>query len=125
MRYVSHALLNPDPPSSADLNLLKDPPPASTPRLVPGYDPLLQTRNRSSLVADRAHQRLIWRSTANPGVVIAHDEIVGTWRARKPFEVVRPHSRSGGPAPADAIVGLIAALGRRSRSGIGVPQGPQ
>lgn len=68
---------------SEDLELLRDPPPSSRPRLVPGYDPLLQTRNRSSLVADREQQREIWRSTANPGVVIVDDEIAGIWRARK------------------------------------------
>ncbi len=65
-----------------DLDLLRDPPPSAGPRLVPGYDPLLQTRDRFSLVADRDRQREIWRATANPGVVITDDQVVGTWRAR-------------------------------------------
>ncbi len=97
----------------ADLDLLRDPPPASSPRLVPGYDPLLQTRQRHSLVADRAQQRRIWRSTANPGVVIAHDEIAGTWRARTSGGRLDVRLRSfGAELPAQELEADASAVAR-------------
>ncbi len=87
-----------------DLDLLRDPPPAPRPRLIPGYDPLLQTRDRYSLVPDRARQRQIWRSTANPGIVIAHDEVIGTWRARTRRNRLDVRLQSFGPdLPVDEL----------------------
>ncbi len=83
-----------------DVDLLRDPPPSDRPRLVPAYDPLLQTRDRFSLVADRDRQREIWRAMANPGVVIADDRIVGTWRARTRRDRLEVRLRSfGGKLP--------------------------
>lgn len=67
---------------AADRGLLDDPPPPPAARLVPAYDPLLGTRNRDSLVAGRDRQQAIWRATANPGVVVAGPEVIGTWRGR-------------------------------------------
>lgn len=64
------------------LNDLRDPPDPGPTRLVPAYDPLLQSPDRASLVPERAHQRAVWRSVANPGVVVADPTVVGTWRGR-------------------------------------------
>lgn len=65
-----------------DLDPLRAPPALAPPRLVPAYDPLLATRDRASLVPERDHQRAIWRPVANPGIVVADHQVVGTWRGR-------------------------------------------
>lgn len=64
------------------LDDLRDPPNPGPARLVPAYDPLLQSRDRATLVPRRDHQRAVWRSVANPGVVVADHAVVGTWRGR-------------------------------------------
>lgn len=64
------------------LNDLRDPPDPGPTRLVPADDPLLQSPDRASLVPERVHQRAVWRSVANPGVVVADHTVVGTWRGR-------------------------------------------
>lgn len=35
------------------------------------------------LVPARASQKVVWRSSGNPGVVVVNAEPVATWRARK------------------------------------------
>jgi hypothetical protein len=67
---------------TGDLDRLSDPPQLNGVRLVPPYDPLLMARDRESLVAKQYHPRL-WRSTHNPGVVLASGRVVAAWSARK------------------------------------------
>lgn len=52
-------------------------------RLVPPFDPFLLDRDRDLLVPDRAAQRVVWRASGNPGVVVVNGEPVATWRTRK------------------------------------------
>ena len=55
----------------------------SVPRLLGPFDLLLQARDRSTLVADRAHAKALWPTLGRPGAVLADGELVGVWRARK------------------------------------------
>jgi hypothetical protein len=63
-------------------SLSQAPPPTGT-MLIPAFDPLLQLRDRHTLVPDRSLHRQIWRATGNPGVVLRGGELVGTWRQQK------------------------------------------
>lgn len=64
------------------LKLLKRAPEPAFVRLLPPSDPLLQSRDRLTLVPDKANHKAIWRIIGNPGAVLADGEIVATWRAK-------------------------------------------
>lgn len=51
-------------------------------RLLPPADPLLQGRDRATLVPDRGQQKEVWRILGNPGALLVDGAIVGTWRAK-------------------------------------------
>lgn len=51
-------------------------------RLLPPRDAYTQLRDRGTIV-DKAHHRAVWRTSGDPGTMLADGEIVGTWRARK------------------------------------------
>ncbi|WP_101722003.1 winged helix DNA-binding domain-containing protein [Eggerthella timonensis] len=51
--------------------------------LLAAHDPYLDQRDRATLQADRALQRRIWRTVANPGVVVRDGEAVGVWTSKK------------------------------------------
>jgi DNA glycosylase AlkZ-like len=65
-----------------DREVLADPPLASGARLLPAGDPFLAQRDRSTLLADKARQRALWRPVGSPGLVLMTGHPVGTWRAR-------------------------------------------
>jgi Winged helix DNA-binding domain len=66
-----------------DVARLSSPPPLEgVLRLLPPYDPMLQLRDRETLIAEEHHRRL-WRSMHNPGVVLADGHVVASWKARK------------------------------------------
>lgn len=62
---------------------LRDAEPSGLIRLLPPSDPLLQGRDRTLLVPDRAHQQQLWRALGSPGALLINDEIAGTWRATR------------------------------------------
>jgi len=64
------------------LPALEHPPEPSFVRLLPPSDPLLQARDRLTLVPDKGNHKAIWRIIGNPGAVLADGELVATWRAR-------------------------------------------
>ena len=45
--------------------------------------PYLDQRDRATLQVDVSLQRRIWKTVANPGVVVRNGEAVGTWTAKK------------------------------------------
>ena len=51
------------------------------PLLLSGHDPYLEQRDREVLVQDPARQRQVFRTVANPGVVLYQGEAIGTWKA--------------------------------------------
>lgn len=61
---------------------LENPPEPNFVRLLPPSDPLLQSRDRRTLVPDADNHKAIWRIIGNPGVVLADGDIVATWRAK-------------------------------------------
>lgn len=65
-----------------DLERLCAPPDVLGVRLLPPRDPLLQLRDRASLVPKELH-RLVWRSAGGPGVILLDGRLVATWRARR------------------------------------------
>ncbi|WP_067826520.1 winged helix DNA-binding domain-containing protein [Actinomadura kijaniata] len=87
-------------------------------RLLPPSDPYL-LGDRALVVPDRAHQRLIWRAVANPGVVLADGEIAGLWRHRMtgrrltvavtPFAVLSSSRRAGVREEAERVAALRGA----------------
>jgi hypothetical protein len=52
-------------------------------RLLSPGDPLLQMRDRDTLVPDREAQQIIWKNLAPSGVVLAGSEVAGIVRIRK------------------------------------------
>jgi len=67
---------------AADLELLAEPPAPHGVRLLAAGDPLLDGRDRASLIPDPALRKEVWKALASPGVVLADGELVGTWRAK-------------------------------------------
>ncbi|MFT3943763.1 MAG: winged helix DNA-binding domain-containing protein [Ancrocorticia sp.] len=51
-------------------------------RLLPPRDPYTQLRDRETIVAKKYH-RDVWRTSGDPGTLLADGEIVGVWRPRK------------------------------------------
>jgi hypothetical protein len=89
-----------------DLDMLADPPLATGARLLPAGDPFLAQRDRSTLLADRAHQRAVWRPVGSPGLVLVTGHPVGTWRARAAGKQL------------EVTVEAFVSLGERQRTAI-------
>ena len=51
-------------------------------RLLGAHDPYLDVRDREVLLPDKAKQRLVWKTVANPGAVLHGGRIVGVWKAK-------------------------------------------
>ena len=67
---------------AADLDLLASPAAPRSVRLLAAGDPVLDGRDRASLIADPALQKEVWKPLASPGVVLADGDVVATWRAK-------------------------------------------
>lgn len=65
-----------------DLAALEDPPPADSVRLLGPGDPLLDGRDRGTVIPDHDGHGEVWKAVASPGVVLARGKVVGTWRAK-------------------------------------------
>lgn len=51
-------------------------------RLLGPFDLLLQGRDRTLLVPDRARHKALWPTLGRPGALLVGTEVVGTWRPR-------------------------------------------
>jgi hypothetical protein len=52
-------------------------------RLLPPYDPVVELADRRLLVPDPARRTQVWRTVANPGVLLVGGDIAGVWRRRR------------------------------------------
>ncbi|RZQ65362.1 winged helix DNA-binding domain-containing protein [Amycolatopsis suaedae] len=68
---------------AVDADLLRDPPEPDGVRLLPPYDPYLATKDKATVVPDKAWHQRVWRFSGNPGVVLDRGEFAGVWRPRK------------------------------------------
>ncbi|WP_020673304.1 winged helix DNA-binding domain-containing protein [Amycolatopsis nigrescens] len=66
-----------------DVPALRSPAEANGVRLLPPRDPLVQLRDRESLVPDKRLHREIWKTVGEPGTVLCDGHLVATWRPRK------------------------------------------
>jgi hypothetical protein len=84
-----------------DVPLLEDPPPVEGVRLLGAFDPWLQVRDRTLLVADEARRKDLWRVLGRPGAVLQGTEVVGSWRPRSQGErlQLRVELWDGAPLP--------------------------
>jgi hypothetical protein len=65
-----------------DVPSLEDPPEPDFVRLLPPWDPFLQSRDRDLLVPDRLRQKEVWKIIGNPGALLVRGEVAGTWRTK-------------------------------------------
>jgi hypothetical protein len=68
-------------PASAG-RALASPPEAELVRLLSGFDPYLQARDRDLIVPDKVAQKALWPVLGRPGVVFVDGEVAGTWRPK-------------------------------------------
>ncbi len=105
---------------AADVDALRQAPPAELVRLLPPFDPLLQLRDRELLVPQEAERKALWRILGNPGAVLADGEVVGTWRTAKatktrlalvvtPFRALSARTRKAVEAEAETLAALRGA----------------
>jgi DNA glycosylase AlkZ-like len=66
-----------------DIARFRSPQPARGIRFLPPHEPLLQLRDRETLVPDKSLHRKLWRTVGNPGVLLADGNAVASWRSRK------------------------------------------
>ncbi len=67
-----------------DLDALQNtPPPAQSLLLLGPHDPYLDVRDRAVLLPQAQLHKQVWKTVANPGVILREGEIVGIWKSKK------------------------------------------
>lgn len=90
---------------AADLpHLLQAAPPRQPLVLLGPHDPYLDVRDRDLLLADPAGQRKVWRTVANPGVLLRGGQVAALWK---------PRAARGGMAVAVTPLAELSAAERR------------
>lgn len=101
----------------SDVDLLSNPPEPDLVRLLPPWDPYLQSRDRTTLVPEKARQKEIWKILGNPGALLVEGELAGTWRTKgsgrkrldftlASFEPLPPAVRKAAEAEAERVAGV-------------------
>lgn len=81
-------------------------------RLLGGFDPYLQARDRDLIVPDKAVHKALWPVLGRPGVVLAAGEVVGTWRPKAAGSRLGVQVDEFAPLPAAAWSALGAEAER-------------
>ncbi|RJK93796.1 DNA glycosylase AlkZ-like family protein [Vallicoccus soli] len=79
-------------------------------RLLGPYDLLLQARDRSLLVPDRARAKALWPVLGRPGAVLHDGELAGLWRPRAAGRRLRVQLDLWDPAALDGAQGQAERL---------------
>lgn len=63
--------------------LISPPEPKRRLHFLAAYDPYLGLYDRELILGDKAKQRKLWQTTANPGAILLDGEVIGYWRKKK------------------------------------------
>jgi len=85
---------------SAQLDDVAGAEPAELVRLLGGFDPYLQARDRDLIVPDKAVQKALWPVLGRPGALFVDGEVVGTWRPRTSGRKLTVQVEAFAPLPA-------------------------
>jgi len=69
-------------------------------RLVGGFDPFMQARDRDLLVPDKAAQKALWPVLGRPGVLLVNGEVTGLWRPKTSGKKLTVNVEAFGAVPA-------------------------
>lgn len=69
-------------------------------RLLGGFDPFLQARDRDLIVPDRAVQKALWPVLGRPGALLVNGEVLGTWRPKSSGRTLTLQVEAFAPLPA-------------------------
>ena len=67
---------------SAELETLRQSQPGGGIRLLGPHDPYLDLRDRALILPDVPRQRIVWRTAANPGVILWDGRVAGIWKTK-------------------------------------------
>ncbi len=68
-------------------------------RLLGGFDPYLQARDRDLIVPDKAVQKALWPVLGRPGAVFVDGEVAGMWRPKTAARKLAVHVEQFAPLP--------------------------